>query len=339
MSSAELGVRWTIGDVSEQGYEALRYSIAGAQRLFGESARYAVCVNSVPLALAKRRIGAFALPVQWVESGVTLPAWLSPHVEADMAEGVAWKFAPLRVFPDRHELSLDNDCILWRMPSALSAWLDDPAPSALVAEDVRAMFGQFADACGTAPRNLGIRGLPPGFDLEGALRAVLRARPITLRSELDEQGLQLCALLGLSSADGPQQRSGFVRSLLQVDPGLRDRKSPVVDDEHRVCASELPRERVAYDAPMVCEHPEPLERGKVRLATSAQRQLSRERRTADGRRGRWGRHGRRSSKNRTSSPPRQSRLTGRSASGPSSRSRGPQMTRAYHPSASIIFSA
>jgi len=48
-----------------------------------------------------------------------------------------------------------------------------------MAEDVRVAFGQFADDCGSEPRNAGIRGFPPGFDYVEALRHVLgrRQRP------------------------------------------------------------------------------------------------------------------------------------------------------------------
>jgi hypothetical protein len=64
----------------------------------------------------------------------------------------------------------------------------------VMAEDVRPCFGQFAPLCGPEPRNSGIRGIPPGFDLEGALREILNESPIVLSSELDEQGLQAAAL-------------------------------------------------------------------------------------------------------------------------------------------------
>jgi hypothetical protein len=85
---------------------------------------------------------------------------------------------------------------LWRLPDAVANWLGDES-SVLVAEDVSAMLGRFSSLCGAAPRNLGMRGLPPGFDLEGALRTVLGqlgedAGPLV--SELDEQGLQLAAV-------------------------------------------------------------------------------------------------------------------------------------------------
>ena len=62
-----------------------------------------------------------------------------------MAEGVAWKLAPPRLFPEACELSLDNDCMLWQMPEAIHAWLGDGDPArCLLAEDVRPAFGRFA---------------------------------------------------------------------------------------------------------------------------------------------------------------------------------------------------
>ncbi|HEY8431795.1 MAG TPA: hypothetical protein VIL20_25625, partial [Sandaracinaceae bacterium] len=64
----------------------------------------------------------------------------------------------------------------------------------VIAEDVRRCFGRFDALCGPKPRNSGIRGTPPGFDLETALRRTLGSVDGTLRSELDEQGLQVAAL-------------------------------------------------------------------------------------------------------------------------------------------------
>lgn len=190
-----VGVRWTIGNVSPRGFEALRLSIWGAYRLFGPKAAYAVCVNSVSLDCARALVGELPTDVRWIPVQRTLPPWLVPYLDDGMAEGVAWKLLPLQLFPDRRELALDNDCILWDMPAGLRAWLDDDAPDAcLLAEDVRPCFGQFASLCGPAPRNSGIRGLPAGFDLARRLTEILRRHPVRLTSELDEQGMQVAAL-------------------------------------------------------------------------------------------------------------------------------------------------
>ena len=80
-----------------------------------------------------------------------------------MAQGVAWKFAPLKAFPDRAELALDNDVILWAKPAALRQWLECDPGARVIAEDVAAGHGAFDSLCGPLPRNSGIRGVPPDF--------------------------------------------------------------------------------------------------------------------------------------------------------------------------------
>jgi hypothetical protein len=187
-----LGIRWTIGDVAAGGWEALRLSVWGALRAFGPQAQLAVVVNGVPVDQARERAGSLPPGVRWCAAG-QLPGALRRRLDAGMAEGVAWKFAPLRLFPGDFELALDNDCVLWREPEAIRRWRAGP-PGAVLAEDVKAAFGVFAPLCGDAPRNTGIRGLPPGFDLGRALEEALEAQPAPLTSELDEQGLQVAAL-------------------------------------------------------------------------------------------------------------------------------------------------
>jgi hypothetical protein len=189
-----LAVRWTVGDASARGYEALRLSIRGAYNLLGPDAAYVVCVNGIAPEEARQRTGPVPAEVVWRPPG-QLPDLLRGFLDHGMAEGTAWKFAPLRLFPDRYELALDNDCILWGMPEGMRRWLtSDRNDQCLLAEDVREGFGQFASLCPPEPRNSGIRGLPPWFDLGAALRSVLAERPVRLTSELDEQGLQVAAL-------------------------------------------------------------------------------------------------------------------------------------------------
>ena len=61
---SRVSVRWTMGDVSDYGWQALRPAIVGARRVFGPSAGYAVCVNSVPLEVARSRLGEAAEQVE-----------------------------------------------------------------------------------------------------------------------------------------------------------------------------------------------------------------------------------------------------------------------------------
>ncbi|MBV8570253.1 MAG: hypothetical protein JO319_06555 [Acidobacteriaceae bacterium] len=181
---------------SDAGYEALRLSIRSAWNLFGGCARYTVCVNTIPLKSAKEWAQELPCDVNWIEVRRVIPAWLRAHLSPEMAEGVAWKLLPVRLFPDLHELSLDNDVILWAIPGAMREWLlsDDP-DACLMAGDVQPALGQFGATCNYRSLNSGIRGLPPGFEMEERLQGMLLETGITLQSELDEQGLQAAVLL------------------------------------------------------------------------------------------------------------------------------------------------
>jgi len=187
-------VRWTIGNVSDEGFEALRLSVWGATKAFGLAATYVICINSMPLDGARERAGALPGAVEWLDVSNAMWPDLRRHVSPDMAEGVAWKFAPLRLDSARYELALDNDCILWSLPRAVSDAVRD-RDACVIAEDVRPCFGQFAARCGSEPRNSGIRGIPASFDFGRAILDVLEEQPVTLRSELDEQGLQVAAMM------------------------------------------------------------------------------------------------------------------------------------------------
>lgn len=194
MNRKPLAVRWTVGDVSSRGFHALALSVRSMVNLLGPEATYVISVNTVSLETLQDRLGDLASRVVWHQADGQTPAWLREnYLDSGYAEGVAWKFAPVRLYPEIHELSLDNDVIFWDLPPSVQRWLatDD---SCLIAEDVRAAFGVFTDSCPDAGRNTGIRGLPPGFDLEEALRQKLATQPVRLTSELDEQGLQTAVL-------------------------------------------------------------------------------------------------------------------------------------------------
>jgi hypothetical protein len=185
-----LAIRWTIGDVSSRGFETLALSISGARNVFGPSARYIVCVNTIGIAAAQSRVGNVAADLEWIDTTSALPDWLLPWLDTNLAGGVAWKFAGMQVCSERQTLSLDNDVILWRMPPTIREWLDD-ADSFLIAEDVLACHGKFSSLCPSDARNSGIIGIPPRFELESAVRSLLCAAGARLSSETDEQGLQV----------------------------------------------------------------------------------------------------------------------------------------------------
>jgi hypothetical protein len=187
-----LGIRWTIGKASEAGWQALRLSILGAWGIFGSDAAYAVCVNSCDAERMRRSVGKLPDEVAWIQVTGMNPRFLH-FCDESLSEGTSWKFSPVRCFPDRYELALDNDCILWRCPTAVRAWLSRHSEY-LLAADVVPANGAFDDLTGPAALNSGIRGFPPGFDYESRLLEMLRNSGRILRRELDEQGLQVATL-------------------------------------------------------------------------------------------------------------------------------------------------
>lgn len=201
----QVTLRWTIGDVRLRGFEMLRLSIAGAFRLFGSDARYVVCVNSVALGDARERTGALPCEVEWRPViRAELAQILHAYLDGSLIEGMGWKLVPLRIDPQRYELALDNDCILWELPDGMRLWLES-AGGNLLAEDVSRCLGSFDALCAPGALNAGIRGLAPGNDLEESLRSVLGemknadGEAMQMVAEIEEQGLQAAAVSRMGS--------------------------------------------------------------------------------------------------------------------------------------------
>lgn len=192
-----LGIRWTIGNVSPRGFAALRLSLWGAFRLLGRRADYVVCVNSISVERARARTGPVPEDVSFEPvSRADLPARLARRLDKGMAGGAAWRVAPPRRFTERRELALDNDVILWELPAALERWLDEEDPErCLVLGAAEEAYGRFAPACEPGPpRSAGLRAMPPRFDLTAELRTVLEGIEGPVATSADQRGLEIAAL-------------------------------------------------------------------------------------------------------------------------------------------------
>jgi hypothetical protein len=204
-NAERLALRWTIGEVRDRGFEMLRLSITCAFRLFGPLAKYVVCVNSLPENLVRERTGSLPVAVEWIEvDRHDFPEMLLTYFDESVIEGMGWKLAPLRIYPERYELALDNDCIMWKAPEGMRQWLQSES-GCLFAEDVDRCLGSFDALCPPGTFNAGIRGLPPGIDLGDALDSVLHevssrlGGRLHLISEIEEQGLQAAAICRMNS--------------------------------------------------------------------------------------------------------------------------------------------
>ena len=228
----QLTLRWTVGAVRSRGFEMLRLALCCAFQLFGGEPEYVVSVNSLDVEEAQQRTGelppALAQKVRWrLSTRTDIPEVLRSAFSEDVIEGMGWKLVPLRLAPQRWELALDNDCILYGVPAALRSWLTTPG-AALFAEDVDRALGIFDALCPPGNFNAGMRGLAPGIDLAPALARALA------------DAAQLRGLEGgsRSSARGRNRRTGFASRRDVSAAAGRDRRrraagSAVLGAQHR----------------------------------------------------------------------------------------------------------
>jgi hypothetical protein len=139
-----LTIRWTMGDwpgrrFHPQAYEMLACSVAYARKVFPDAQLVVATNNLTPEGESRVHVtcsayGAWALPCEeWLPGQVHHGKHVSSTNPND--RNTWWKYAPLRVAPDEHELVLDNDVILWRVPAAVRAWLDDDSTMLLAGDE------------------------------------------------------------------------------------------------------------------------------------------------------------------------------------------------------------
>lgn len=210
-----LCVRWTIGDVTPFGVEALRLSMWGALRAFGARARYVVGVHGVAVDRARALVAPAPDIVEWraIDPGRT-PRWLAREGAPPRALA---RFAPPLVDLARAELAIDRTCVLLEPPKSVLAWLDDPDPRACLVLEAQD---------GTA--STAIRGAGVGFDLSEALREAHREAPRPLHGLAELETLELHAL----SLLGPPHRTPHAE--LDAQLGARGaRLTPPTDPASR----------------------------------------------------------------------------------------------------------
>jgi hypothetical protein len=170
-------LRWTMGGVSKQGQRLLRWSVRSVQKVYGDEFDYLICYNNLdPASLADT-----GLPLRPQEADA-LP--LPP-------KGVAWKLYPPRVAPDRHEVWLDNDIIIYRRIPGLDDFLRQDN-AAVMTEGLERRCGRWdgLHPPGGPNLNSGLFGIPPGFDFRAAMMELLNSQGFTSWEDyFDEQGL------------------------------------------------------------------------------------------------------------------------------------------------------
>jgi hypothetical protein len=180
-------VRWTLGNVSDQGFDCLRLSIKKMMGMYGtEKFDYFLCHNNVP----KSRLDLIHKDVELLDQGrftESLP------IPPSNKFGVSWKLYPPRIDMDRNEIFMDNDLILYKKMD-----FDRLGSMCFISEAARRSYGSFSERIETSNNlNSGFFGLTRGFDFAGELSKAIALFDIDWDlSYFEEQGVVAYVLSG-----------------------------------------------------------------------------------------------------------------------------------------------
>lgn len=155
-------VRWTVGPVSQQGFDCLKLSVKKLQKIIGKKALYVICHNNLTTSEIEKLPKVDCLIDQKEYAGTCPPP---NHFNP------GWKLYPPRLDLNSQEILLDNDLIVYRLPSAVEKFLDG-AEQIIVTEAFRRSYNGELEK--EIPKsfniNTGLLCLPPGFDFSKQLK-------------------------------------------------------------------------------------------------------------------------------------------------------------------------
>lgn len=181
-------VRWTVGPVTNAGFQSLALSITSFLHFYPD-VEPVVCFNCEPKQL------------DWLPSFIEKYDQRIHHHDTLPPLGVAWKLYPPRLARDRHELFIDNDIVFLERVPEIEQFFTIGAT--LLLEGLSRNYGRFERH---VPQpyciNSGIFGCPPGFNLDKYVRFFGGSEwqenafgAHAASKTFDEQGLVALALL------------------------------------------------------------------------------------------------------------------------------------------------
>ena len=183
--------RWTIGPVSQAGYECLALSIASFQ-LHHPNTKIVICHNC-PKINCQNVVSRFPEAI-FIDQRSYAQSDIPPM-------GVAWKLYPPRISPDDHELCIDNDIIFTEPLDEIEDFYQ--GNHTLLLEGLTRNYGRFEPH---VPQpyciNSGVYGMPPNFNFDKYLNFYVTKSwetnafgPHAASKTFDEQGIVALALL------------------------------------------------------------------------------------------------------------------------------------------------
>ena len=167
-------VRWTIGNVTKQGFSCLKKSIKSFIDCYGKDFDFYICYNNI----AKPEIN-LNIDVKFIKQESTILE----------GSGSIWKYTPARIDISKKELFIDNDIVFIRKNNKILDFFNNN--SFLICEDNIQYFGKFQHLFNEDEKfNAGLLGFPSGFDLETNIIKIWKEHgSLQNIDSADEQGL------------------------------------------------------------------------------------------------------------------------------------------------------
>lgn len=173
--------RWTIGDVSDVGWEILAESIWQARKVYSEF-DFVICHNNLDEHKIQRLL-KFGIPLFDQDKAVTSYVYEDQY---KYGTDYSWKLVPPRLRADSHELWVDNDLVIRDRIPALDDWLHSDSAIISASRDGIPRYGRYTELIDRSISCCaGFFGLPPNFNFEGKISELCDS-PLV---EYDEQGL------------------------------------------------------------------------------------------------------------------------------------------------------
>ena len=175
-------VRWTIGDVSENGFICLEHSIRNFIKNYENKFNYYVCYNTIN---EKKLNYVKKYPVKLLNQNNYVK-----ELKIKPKNHPCWKLFPPRININTHEIFIDNDLVLYEKLPLINKFLKNN--DVLIITEARSRaYGNFSKLVKTEDNmNTGFFGLYPNFDFKKEINKVLNKKIIeNWNVHWDEQGL------------------------------------------------------------------------------------------------------------------------------------------------------
>ena len=173
-------IRWTLGDVSDQGFACLRHSVRRIIDMYGSKEfEYFICYNGI----SNKKIDIRQKNVELLDQSQYIN---SLPIQPSNKFGVCWKLYPPRLDSRKREIFIDNDIILHKKIE-FEHWKN----GCFISEAIKRSYGSFDERIKSQVKmNSGFFGIPPGFDFGHELSERIAKFNINWdNSYFEEQGL------------------------------------------------------------------------------------------------------------------------------------------------------